>query len=88
MAQSSCASTWPQRAPGANEPPGNAADGMPCGPIHRPRVLCYRARMLKHPVDVQSLRRVPVTKLRHHGDVLLASPVFSVLRAAQALQSR
>jgi heptosyltransferase-3 len=37
--------------------------------------------MLKDPVDLQSLRRVLVTKLRHHGDVLLASPVFSVLKA-------
>lgn len=37
--------------------------------------------MLKEPVDLQSLRRVLVTKLRHHGDVLLTSPVFSVLKA-------
>ncbi len=36
--------------------------------------------MLKDRVDLQSLRRVLVTKLRHHGDVLLASPVFSVLK--------
>ena len=36
--------------------------------------------MLKDPVDLQSVRRVLVTKLRHHGDVLLASPVFSVLK--------
>ena len=37
--------------------------------------------MLKDPVDLQKVRRVLVTKLRHHGDVLLASPVFSVLKA-------
>ena len=49
-------------------------------PIHRRGVLCYRAGMLKDPVDLQSVRRVLVTKLRHHGDVLLASPVFSVLK--------
>ena len=36
--------------------------------------------MLKDPVDLQSVRRVLVTKLRHHGDVLLATPVFSVLK--------
>jgi heptosyltransferase-3 len=36
--------------------------------------------MLKDPVDLQSVRRVLVTKLRHHGDVLLSSPVFSVLK--------
>ena len=36
--------------------------------------------MLKDGVDLQSVRRVLVTKLRHHGDVLLASPVFSVLK--------
>lgn len=37
--------------------------------------------MLKDGVDLQGVRRVLVTKLRHHGDVLLASPVFSVLKA-------
>ena len=36
--------------------------------------------MLKDAVDLESVRRVLVTKLRHHGDVLLASPVFSVLK--------
>lgn len=36
--------------------------------------------MLKDQVDLQSVRRVLVTKLRHHGDVLLTSPVFSVLK--------
>jgi len=36
--------------------------------------------MLKDPVDLQSVHRVLVTKLRHHGDVLLASPVFTVLK--------
>jgi heptosyltransferase-3 len=36
--------------------------------------------MLKDGVDLQGVRRVLVTKLRHHGDVLLASPVFSVLK--------
>ena len=36
--------------------------------------------MLKDRVDLQSVRRVLVTKLRHHGDVLLTSPVFSVLK--------
>ena len=36
--------------------------------------------MLKDRVDLQRVRRVLVTKLRHHGDVLLASPVFSVLK--------
>lgn len=36
--------------------------------------------MLKDGVDLHSIRRVLVTKLRHHGDVLLASPVFSVLK--------
>lgn len=36
--------------------------------------------MLKDAIDLQSIRRVLVTKLRHHGDVLLASPVFTVLK--------
>lgn len=31
-------------------------------------------------IDFSQIRRVLVIKLRHHGDVLLASPVFSVLR--------
>ena len=31
-------------------------------------------------IPLQQLKRVLVTKLRHHGDVLLASPVFSVLK--------
>jgi len=33
-------------------------------------------------VDLSTVRRALVVKLRHHGDVLLASPVFPVLRAA------
>ncbi len=32
-------------------------------------------------IDLTSIRRVLVVKLRHHGDVLLASPVFSALKA-------
>ncbi|MBI2311611.1 MAG: putative lipopolysaccharide heptosyltransferase III [Betaproteobacteria bacterium] len=36
--------------------------------------------MLEDAVDLQQIRRALVIKLRHHGDVLLASPVFSVLR--------
>lgn len=37
--------------------------------------------MLKDPIPLQSVHRALVIKLRHHGDVLLASPVFSVLKA-------
>ncbi|MBI4291263.1 MAG: putative lipopolysaccharide heptosyltransferase III [Betaproteobacteria bacterium] len=33
-------------------------------------------------VDPREVRRALVVKLRHHGDVLLASPVFSVLKRA------
>ena len=33
-------------------------------------------------VALDSVRRVLVTKLRHHGDVLLASPVFTALGRA------
>jgi hypothetical protein len=32
-------------------------------------------------VDLRQLRRALLIKLRHHGDVLLTSPVFSVLKA-------
>lgn len=31
-------------------------------------------------IDLGSIRRVLVVKLRHHGDVLLSAPVFSVLK--------
>jgi len=37
--------------------------------------------MVPDVVDFARVRRVLVTKLRHHGDVLLSSPVFSVLKA-------
>lgn len=36
--------------------------------------------MLKDAIDLSSLHRVLVIKLRHHGDVLLTSPVFSALK--------
>ena len=36
--------------------------------------------MVPDAVDLTALSRVLVVKLRHHGDVLLASPVFSVLK--------
>ncbi len=35
---------------------------------------------MNEPVDFHKVRRVLVAKLRHHGDVLLSSPVFSVLK--------
>jgi heptosyltransferase-3 len=34
---------------------------------------------LPDPVDPRSVRRALVTKLRHHGDVLLSSPVFTTI---------
>ena len=37
---------------------------------------------LDDPVDRALIHRVLVIKLRHHGDVLLTSPVFSVLQRA------
>ena len=36
--------------------------------------------VLDDAIDLKSLRRVLVIKLRHHGDVLLTSPVFTVLK--------
>ena len=38
--------------------------------------------MLKDAIPLDGLSRALVIKLRHHGDVLLASPVLSVLKAA------
>jgi heptosyltransferase-3 len=37
--------------------------------------------MLKDSIPLDAIHRVLVIKLRHHGDVLLSSPVFSVLKA-------
>ena len=37
---------------------------------------------LPDPIDTAAVSRALVTKLRHHGDVLLASPVFTVLKRA------
>lgn len=37
--------------------------------------------MEKPPLDLSNINKILVAKLRHHGDVLLASPVFSVLKA-------
>jgi heptosyltransferase-3 len=37
--------------------------------------------MVPDAIDFNAVRRVLVTKLRHHGDVLLASPVFAALKA-------
>lgn len=36
--------------------------------------------MVKDPVPLSEVRRALVIKLRHHGDVLLTSPVFSTLK--------
>ena len=36
--------------------------------------------MVPDAIDLASIRRVLVIKLRHHGDVLLTSPVFQVLK--------
>jgi len=36
--------------------------------------------VLTDAIDLSQLRRVLVIKLRHHGDVLLTSPVFSTLK--------
>ena len=37
--------------------------------------------LLKDSIPPESLRRVLIIKLRHHGDVLLTTPVFSALKA-------
>jgi heptosyltransferase-3 len=45
------------------------------------------ASPLPDPVPLHLVRRALVTKLRHHGDVLLASPVFTTLaRAAPGIE--
>ena len=42
--------------------------------------ICYRSPVLTDAIDFSQLQRALVIKLRHHGDVLLTSPVFSVLK--------
>jgi heptosyltransferase-3 len=37
-------------------------------------------KVIKDAIDLKTIQRVLVVKLRHHGDVLLTSPVFSVLK--------
>jgi len=44
--------------------------------------FCYLPRMLKDAVPLDGLKRALVVKLRHHGDVLLASPVLATLKGA------
>jgi len=44
--------------------------------------LTTMASPLQDPVPLSQVRRVLVTKLRHHGDVLLTSPVFTTLARA------
>lgn len=48
----------------------------------RPGRRWYLARMLKDAVPLAEVSRALVIKLRHHGDVLLASPVLATLKAA------
>ena len=36
--------------------------------------------MVRDAINLKQIQRVLVTKLRHHGDVLLTSPVFQVLK--------
>lgn len=42
----------------------------------------YNSAMPADAIPLSSIRRVLVTKLRHHGDVLLASPVLTALKGA------
>lgn len=54
---------------------------MSASPVTSATPLSFTARV-PDPVPLHEVRRVLVIKLRHHGDVLLSSPVFSVLKAA------
>ena len=42
--------------------------------------FCYLLAMTPDAVDLSQIKRALVVKLRHHGDVLLTSPVFHVLK--------
>ena len=41
--------------------------------------------MVPDAINLASVRNALVVKLRHHGDVLLTSPVFQVLRTEERL---
>jgi heptosyltransferase-3 len=73
---------WRQSAPAT---PGCVilywADGVAGGLLINSRVPVRHVPPLIYPhPDLSKVQRVLVTKLRHHGDVLLASPVLNVLR--------
>src|SRR4029453_3493792 len=80
-----CATSPEGRARHENCPP---AFGRPRGGLGGPAVLGFSivARMMPPAVDdaidLSRVRRALVIKLRHHGDVLMASPVFTVLKRA------
>src|SRR5689334_5586822 len=56
-----------------------AARGSAAGCATMRHILRYRRAVVPDALNPASVRNVLVTKLRHHGDVLLASPVFQVL---------
>src|SRR5258708_6903086 len=67
------ASCSPPTASRRPRPPRWAGRGRSSGcPTSRP--------MVPDAINLASVRRALVVKLRHHGDVLLASPVFTVLK--------
>ena len=73
----------PLRARGAPALGRAALTRAPCRGRTSARASAIVARMIEPAVadaiDFASVRRVLVIKLRHHGDVLLASPVFTAL---------
>jgi heptosyltransferase III len=64
-------------------PPARVSADKGGGPASR-RLLLFPAMpsYLPDAVSLPDIRRVLVTKLRHHGDVLLTSPVFATLKRA------
>jgi heptosyltransferase III len=48
--------------------------------MRRTTLFCYRHAMAADTPDLSSVKRILVVKLRHHGDVLLSSPVFQTLK--------
>lgn len=60
----------------------NARDGVREGPGTASRSSAADLPRPADAIDFGALRRVLVVMLRHHGDVLLTSPVFTALRRA------
>src|SRR4029077_11370863 len=71
-----CRGDWPEHV---QCPAGLDAGGLPLSGLAAR--LGYARGMVRDAIPLAQCARALVVKLRHHGDVLLAAPVLSVLKA-------